>query len=98
MALRCLRVVAYLVAVLAPQVIPMTTRVGLIEWMDNTAVLKETMYEQLTDAERCVQAPRGAHRRQEVRTVLVNHRPAGGLDYSSAKPAVTSRTVALLVD
>ena len=68
MALRCLRVVAYLVAVLAPQVIPMTTRVGLIEWMDNTAVLKETMYGQLTDAERCVQAPRGAHRRREVRT------------------------------
>ena len=54
MALRCLRVVAYLVAVVT-QVIPMTTRVGLIEWMDNTAVLKETIYGQLTDAERCVQ-------------------------------------------
>ena len=41
----------------------MTTRVGLIELMDNTAVLKETMYGQLTDAERCVQTPRGAYRR-----------------------------------
>ena len=33
------------------QVIPMTSRVGLIEWMENTALLKEMMYNQLTAAE-----------------------------------------------
>ncbi|KAI9542854.1 hypothetical protein NQZ68_016158 [Dissostichus eleginoides] len=34
------------------QVIPITTRIGLIEWMENTCTLKEFLYNTMTDAER----------------------------------------------
>ena len=33
----------------------MTPRVGLIEWVENTAVLKETIYGQMTEAEQANQ-------------------------------------------
>ncbi|XP_054478556.1 DNA-dependent protein kinase catalytic subunit [Anoplopoma fimbria] len=42
------------------QVIPITTRIGLIEWMENTCTLKEFLYSTMTDEEqqragRCVE-------------------------------------------
>ncbi|XP_075968746.1 DNA-dependent protein kinase catalytic subunit [Anarhichas minor] len=42
------------------QVIPITTRIGLIEWMENTCTLKEFLYNTMTDEEqqrarRCVE-------------------------------------------
>ncbi|KAK1884702.1 DNA-dependent protein kinase catalytic subunit [Dissostichus eleginoides] len=47
------------------QVIPITTRIGLIEWMENTCTLKEFLYNTMTDAERDT-AGRKAKRNETV--------------------------------
>ena len=65
-----------LAAALMTQVTPMTTRVALIEWMEDTTDPKKTIYGQPTDAERCVQMLRVAYRRREVRTDAELHTDA----------------------